>query len=307
MNPTKLILSSRLCPGDVLTLTVAIESLHTTYPGEYLTDVRSPCPAIWEHNPWITPISDDDPEATIIDCEYPSIHQSDSHPVRFVEGYTLDLAAKLQRPLTATLNHPRLYLSPEEQTWINQIREHISGGKDIPFWLLNAGIKRDFTAKQWPVEYFQHVIDQTSGKIQWVQIGEAGHDHPDLMGVIDMRGKTNLRQLIRLASFAQGGLGPVTLLQHLMAAFEKPYVCLVGGREPVSWVTYPLQHILHTLGQLACCRTKACWRSRVTRLGDGESSDNSLCEQPVFGMKRTVGRCMALIRPEEVLHVLNRA
>lgn len=302
----KLILRSTLCPGDILTLTVALESLHATYPGQFLTDVRTPCPAIWEHNPHITPIADDDPDATLIECEYPTIHQSDSRPVRFIEGYTTDLGNKIERPLVAAVNHPVVYLSDQERTWVNQIREHISGGAKIPFWMVSAGIKSDFTAKQWPVENYQEVIDQTRGRIQWVQIGEAGHDHPDLRGVIDMRGKTDLRQLIRLASFAEGGLGPVTLLQHLMAAFSRPYICLLGGREPVNWVTYPLQHTLHTIGLLSCCQSRACWRSRVIKRDDGKREDDSLCEWPVLGLSRPVAKCMAMIHPVEVLSVISK-
>lgn len=52
--PRNLILQCRLSPGDVLTLTAAVESLHATYPGQYVTDVRTPTPAIWEYNPRIT-------------------------------------------------------------------------------------------------------------------------------------------------------------------------------------------------------------------------------------------------------------
>lgn len=33
--------------------------------------------------------------------------------------------------------------------------------------------------------------------------------------------------------------GPITLLQHLFAAFEQPYVALLGGREPVMWTQCP--------------------------------------------------------------------
>jgi len=99
-------------------------------------------------------------------------------------------------------------------------------------------------------------------------------------------------------------VGPITFLQHLCAAFEKPYVALLGGREPVSWVQYPLQTTLHTMGKLSCCRTKACWRSRVVRLNDGGEQDSSLCEQPVTTFARPVGRCMAIIKPVEAIRAI---
>lgn len=301
----KLILHCPLCPGDIMTLTVAIESLHATYPREYLTDVRTSCPDIWRNNPHITLIADDDPDARRIDCRYPSIDQSNQRPVTFCEAYTVDLGQQLRRPLAATTNRPHLYLTAEEMSWMSQVAELVKG-RSIPYWVVNAGVKADFTAKQWPVESYQAVVDQTRGLIQWVQIGEKNHDHISLSGVIDLRGQTDTRQLIRLVAHAGGGLGPVTFLQHLCAALEKPYICLLGAREPLPWVQYPRQHTLHTIGALDCCRQGACWRSRVMPLNDGDSKDQSLCEHPMIGMRRPAAKCMALISPTEVVSILRR-
>lgn len=300
----RICLHCRLSPGDVLTLTASIESLHLQFPQEFETDVRTPAAEIWQNNPHITPL--DEKDAECIELDYPTIHASDRVLLPFLGGYTHDLGKKLGIPLELKTNRPHLYLAPEELEWVDQIREHYTHGRKIPFWLVSAGIKSDFTAKQWPIENYQEVVDVTRGMIQWVQVGADEHNHPRLDGVIDLVGKTDHRQLIRLAYHAQGGLGPVTYLQHLMAAWQKPYLCLVGGREPVPWVQYPFQHTFHTIGSLDCCRHGACWRSRVVPLGDGDSKDLSLCDQPVLGLKVPVGKCMAMIRPIEVLSVLNR-
>ena len=304
--PRKLILHCRLSPGDVLTLTAAVESLHRLRKRKFLTDVRTPCPAIWEHNPHLTPIADDDPAAEHLEMHYPTIDRSNQTPETFLAGYTAHLARLLDERLWLTTNRPHLYLSHDEQHWIGQVEEQL--GRRVPYWLVSAGTKRDFPAKQWPGELYQKVVDHFVGRLQFVQIGSAEHRHPCLRGVFDLRGKTDLRQLVRLAYHAAGGLGPVTLLQHLCAAWEKPYVCLVGGREPVSWVSsYPRQHTLHTIGGLACCRAGACWKSRVVPLGDGEPHDRSLCEDPVAGtFQLPVGRCMAQIRPAEVIACVER-
>lgn len=311
--PTKLILSCGLCPGDLCTLTAAIESLHLSYPGEYATDVRSPCPAIFEHSPRLTPIADDDQAARRIEMQYPLVNQSNQTALPFLAGYVAHLSSELERPLSLRTNRPHVFLSDDEKRWVNQVQQHHTLNQAMPFWLINAGVKGDYTAKQWPVESYQDVVDRTRGRIQWVQIGESQHDHPDLRGVIDLRGQTDLRQLIRLAFHARGGLGGVTLLQHLLAAWQKPYVCLLGGREPATWVAYPLQSTLHTIGsyQLSCCRLGACWRSRVVPLSDPQSptpdpKDSSLCENPVFGLSRPVGRCMTMITPSAVVAALER-
>lgn len=301
----KLRLRCNLCPGDVLTLTAAVESLHAQFPGQYQTAVATTCSEIWEHNPHITTFEDDD-QVDNVDVHYPSINLSNQQPRQFLAGYTEFLAEYLERPLRLSVNRPHLYLSDDERAWRDQIADQVSSGRRVPFWLVNAGIKDDYTAKLWPVEYYQEVIDATRGRIQWVQIGAREHRHPDLAGVIDLRGKTDHRQLIRLAYHAAGGLGPVTYLQHLMAAWEKPYICLAGGREPLPWIQYPLQTTLHTMGQLHCCEAKACWRSRVEPLGDDSGKDGSLCEWPAFGFERPVARCMSMIKPADVLNVLER-
>jgi hypothetical protein len=302
----KLILRAHLCPGDILTMTAAVESLHLTYPGEYATDVRTSVDEIWQHNPRITPVADDDPDAEKFDLKYPSINRSNQEHLPFLAGYTEDLGRKLERPLTLKVNRPCLYLSDEEKTWIDQVRHHVTDGRKVAFWLINAGIKKDYTTKAWPIEYFQEVVDRTQGRIQWVQVGAKEHDHPQLSGVIDLRGKTDHRQLIRLAWHSRGGLGPVTYLQHLCAAWEKPYICLLGGREPTTWVQYPLQHTLHTIGLFPCCKTSACWKSRVVPAVDTSAREQSLCERPILGMARPVAQCMAAIRPDEVIAILER-
>lgn len=302
----KLIIKSNLSPGDIMTLTAAIESLHATYPKQFITDVRTPAREIWENNPHITRLNESDAET--IEVGYPIIHKSNHRSVAFLEGYTAHLGEKLNLPLRLTTNRPHLYLSEDEKRWLNQVRDSFPelAQRDVPFWLVNAGVKSDYTAKQWPVEYYQEVIKKTCGRIQWVQIGSKDHDHPQLRGVLDLRGKTTHRQLIRLAWHAKGGLGPVTYLQHLMAAWEKPYCCILGGREPVPWVQYPLQQTFHTIGLLPCCRTGACWKSRVVPLNDKDQKNSDLCHKPVLGFDRPVAQCMARIKPDEVVQVLLR-
>lgn len=302
-QPRRLILKCALSPGDVCTLTAAVESLHATYPGHYVTDVRTSCDALFEHSPHVTRLDETEPGVEVLDMHYDLVHHSDDLPVPFLRGYCHDLGHRLGVPLELTTNRPHVYLSDEERGWVNQVEEHFTR-RPTKFWLVNAGTKRDFTLKQWPVEYYQEVIDRFRGRIQFVQVGSAEHDHPRLQNVINLVGQTDDRQFIRLVYHAQGGLGPITFLQHLCAAFEKPYVALVGGREPVAWVQYPLQTTLHTLGKLPCCRTRACWRSRAVRLDDGSEQDQNLCELPVLGMHRPVGRCMAIIQPSEVVRTI---
>lgn len=244
-------------------------------------------------------------DAEILDMHYTElIQQSCNVPYQFLYGYCQDLERQLGIPVALTTNRPHLYLS-EKETFTYPIA-HCESETRRPYWLVSAGTKQDFTLKQWPLEYYQSVVDHFRDRLTFVQVGSTVDDHPPLDGVTNLVGKTTLRELIHLAYHAHGGLGPITLLQHLCAAFEKPYLALLGGREPVGWVQYPLQTTFHTIGALDCCKTRACWRSRVVPLGDGNQNDKSLCDAPVQNLLRPVGKCMTLIKPGDVIGAIER-
>jgi ADP-heptose:LPS heptosyltransferase len=133
----RLILQNHQSPGDVLMLSAALRDLHSARPEVFATDVRTPCPGIWENNPHITPLQENSPGI-------------------------------------------------------------VSGGK------------YDFTIKWWDHRRYQEVVDHFREKILFVQVGEDGHYHSPLRGVLDLRGQTDLRQLVRLMYHAKGVLCPVT-------------------------------------------------------------------------------------------------
>lgn len=292
------ILKNHLSPGDVLVMTAAIHSLHQAHPGKFLTAVDTTAPAVFDHNPHVISIDRArELKAEEIQTHYPAIHQSNERGIHFMQGYTEFLSAALGVPVPLLTNRPHVYLSHEERTWMDQVHELTK--KKQRFWLVCAGRKADYTTKFWGNQSFQEVVDALRGKVQFVQVGSKEHHHPPLRGVLDFVGKTDLRQLIRLCWHADGVLSGVTFLQHLAAAWQKPSVVVMGGREPVLWNSYPRQQLLHTVGSLSCCKAGGCWKSRVVPLNDGDEKDRSLCDHPTFGVE-AVPKCMALIRPAEV-------
>ncbi len=309
-EPRRLVLRNFQSPGDIVMLTAAVRDLHQAYPGAFLTDVRTPCPALWENNPYISSIADDDERAEQIECHYPLIHTSNQLPHHFVQGFTAFLADSLQVPIKTTAFKGDIHLSAREKTWISQVHEIV--GSNVPFWIVVAGGKRDFTIKWWDHDRFQAVVDHFRGRILFVQAGEAGHHHPPLRGAINLVGATNLRQLVRLIYHAQGVLCPVTLHMHLAAAIEvkgrfpknRPCVVVAGGREPPQWEAYPHHQFIHTIGALPCCDNGGCWKSRTVALGDGDPNDKpqSRCVSPVGDLPR----CMDMISPEEVIARIER-
>src|SRR6202012_5053490 len=106
--------------------------------------------------------------------------------------------------------------------------------------------------------------------------GEGCHWHPPLKGVINLVGKTNPRQFVRVIHFASGVVCGVTSGMHLAAAVEtpsgrpknRPCVVIAGGREPMQWEAYPHHQYISTNGALWCCDNGGCWKSRCQPVGD---------------------------------------
>jgi ADP-heptose:LPS heptosyltransferase len=301
----KLILTNFQSPGDIVMLTAAVRDLHRCHPGEFLTDVRTPCPALWEHNPYLTPLDEHDPDVTVIRCEYPLIHRSNQEPVHFIHAFPAFLNDQLGLRIRVSDFKGDIHISDEEKRWFSRVEE--IKGRSTPFWLLASGGKRDYTIKWWDAARYQEVVDRFRGRIEFVQVGSLDHHHPPLDGVIDLRGQTDLRQLVRLMYHAQGVISAVSLLMHLAAAIEvrpgmprrRPCVVIAGGREPPQWTAYPHHQFIHTVGALRCCDDGGCWKSRTVPLGDGDEKDRpeNLCVDVVGHLPR----CMDMITADEVV------
>jgi hypothetical protein len=301
----KLILKCDFAVGDIVMLTAAVRDLHYWHPGEFLTDVRTLCPELWHNNPHITALSDDDPEVEKIECTYPLIDESNVLPYHCLHGFVEFFDHRLGLKIKPTAFKGDIHLSAQEKAWYSQVHEHT--GEDTPFWIVAAGGKYDLTIKWWQSSRYQDVVDHFRGRIQFVQVGQMGDHHPKLDGVIDLRGQTTLRELVRLTYHSQGVLCSITGLMHLAAAVEtrrgrppnRPCVVIAGGREPTHWAAYPHHQFIHTIGALPCCANGGCWRNRVVRLRDGDKRDRPeyLCENVVDELPR----CMDLITPQEVI------
>jgi ADP-heptose:LPS heptosyltransferase len=306
----KLILTNFQAPGDVVMLTAALRDLHHCHPNRYLTDVRTSCPELWENNPHLTPLQPGTPGVRMIGCAYPLIHESNHRPVHFLEGFIANLNQQLQAGIRLSRLSGDIHLSAHEKARPSPVARQL--GRDVPYWIIVAGGKYDFTIKWWHFRRWQAVVDHFRDRLLFVQVGETDHYHPPLNGVLDRRGRTSLRELVELVYHADGVVCPVTLLMHLAAAVEvkpgqprnRPCVVVAGGREPPHWEAYPTHQFLHTVGTLPCCAQGGCWRSRVLPLGDGDEKDQPphLCVDVRDGLPA----CMDLITPEDVGRAINR-
>ncbi len=199
----RLILRNFQSAGDIVMLTAAVRDLHRSYPGEFLTDVQTPFPQLWANNPYITPLRDDDDGVQVIECHYPLIHQSNSTPCHFLHGFPAYLNDVLGLRIRVTDFKGDIYISDEEKAWFTGIQDGIRLGGSV----LAAGVWRQAATSRsngGTTPDTRRSSTHFDGRIQFVQVGEASHHHPPLDGVIDLRGRTDLRRLVLLMYHAQG-------------------------------------------------------------------------------------------------------
>ncbi len=305
----KIILYNDQSPGDIIMLTAAVRDLHRSYPGRFLTDVRSRCPDLWLYNPFITKLEDSADDVRVIPCKYPLINRANQWPYHFIHGFIHFLNKELKLAIRPSAFKGDIHMSAFECSQNSYIHDLTS--LDMPFWVVAAGGKWDYTVKWWSTERYQSVIDAFRGRIVFVQIGHQNHHHPPLRGVINLTGKTTLRQLVHLIHHAQGVLCPITGAMHMAPAIptrgDRPglraCVVIAGGREPPHWESYPNHQFVHRVGMLTCCETGGCWKARTIPLGDGDKKDSEewLCRQVTDGLPR----CMSMITPEEIIARIN--
>lgn len=328
---SRLVLTNWQSPGDVVMLTAAVRDLHKMYPNRFQTDLRTSCDAIWQNNPYVTRFPETwiDEEAslardksqvrhregvTIIPCAY-AVQRGTHH---FLEAFHETLSGVLGLPVPITEWKGDVHISDQEKRWINQVAEM---GVWEPFWLINTGGKWDYTIKWMNPNTLQAAVNHFMGKVIFVQVGDAGNWQPALTNVIDLVGRTDLRQLIMLIYHAQGVITGVNGLMHLAAAIPtpngKPRPCVVyaSGQESPHWEAYPGHRFLHNNGALACSGPLGCWRSRCQAVGDKDAKDTDearcqnfvevdspespLCRTPVSKVR--IPKCLNMISPEHMI------
>lgn len=255
----KIILRQTQSPGDILTFTRLLADINETYP-DWKIDVRTPCSEIFIANPRITSLKDDEEGVETFNITYDGINDCGWKQEHWTDAYREDAEKKLGVHIQKHGILPELYLSDEEKGWYNQI--HCEFKDDSPFWIINAGRKQDNELKAY--HRWQEVVDLFNeyfkNKVKLVQVGHHAHIHPELKGVYNLVGKTDLRQLIRLGYHASGFVGPLSFQFVMAAAFKKPGVVVAGGKEDVRWHLYPHIRHLYTNGALKCCSWGGCWK-----------------------------------------------
>jgi ADP-heptose:LPS heptosyltransferase len=209
----RIVLRNHQSPGDIVALTGAVRDLHRNCPGQFKTNLITTAQELWSYNPYVTlfPI---DKSVEQIQVEYPLVHKSDNGPYHFIDGFCSFLEQRLGVNIRDRLCFGDIYVTDEEKGWLNQVQ--VITGKDVPFWIVVNGGKLDFTAKWWNPIRMQSVVDALPNII-FAQVGEAGHHHTPLRGqnIVNLIGKTDTRQLIRLMYHAAGVIWNGEKLAHV--------------------------------------------------------------------------------------------
>jgi hypothetical protein len=105
--------------------------------------------------------------------------------------------------------------------------------------------------KEWYPERFQQVVNMFGGELTFVQLGLAAD--PPLAGVVDLRGKTDLREAGAILANSLAFVGLVGFLMHLARAVGTPSVIVYGGREHPSQSGYAQNRNLFSAVECAPC------------------------------------------------------
>lgn len=298
----KLILKHTGTPSEVLMLTSAVRDLHLSHPNKFVTDVRTYYPELWANSPYLRQLSQSEEDVEIVECINTLWANRSELSFHAIHSFTHFLNEYLDQTTQTIWFKPELNLTSQEKKWISQVHEKT--GEDTRFWIIAIGDEKDNPLNLWPRDRYQQVVDHFRDRIFFVQTGLMSHE-PSLEGVLDMRGKTDMRQLVRLVHHSWGVITPPSLLMHLAAGVEgkasmpanRPCIVIAGGSDPPQWNAYTNHQYLHPVGALRCCDSGGCGK---TTLRAGDETDESAC----VNMAEHGPRCLEVIRTEEVINAI---
>lgn len=263
--------------GDRLMFTPLVRDLKKAHP-DWQIGIESAGPEIWMNNPHIDPAVTEASAERVYDVGPGKVTRgSKTNGLHITAAFRCSLEEQLAEMIRQGPFKPDIYLSDAEKA------HRLVDGQ---YWVINCDTG-PFTAKRWPLDRFQSVIDAMPD-LTFVQVGLSRDCRGRLKGdnVIDLIDKTKIRELFSLVYHADGCISLVSSLMHVAAAFDKPCVVLAGGREPPTFERYAYHRYIDNVGCLPCCRLQACWHNALSACKDHDGA---------------YARCMRMIEPPAVV------
>lgn len=271
--------------GDVVIMTAVFENLKKMFPDiEFGIGTRECYMDVFENNPNISrfkPI-----EANyIFDCVYAPFSQRVASGGSCIKAFTRNAFSALNATPVFEQTTAKFYLEETE----NKYGEYC---------LINANCQRCSETKGYP--YYQEIVDSRPG-IKFIQIGGAEERDitSDLTGVIDLRGKTTVKELIALVSHAKWVISPPSAVVHIASAFPNvKVIVLSGAREPVELTEYPNTTHLTSFCVDGYHRNKGCMKFFMRPI------DARTCSRAILEKGRKYPQCMCDIKKDDVCALL---
>ncbi|MBW8769236.1 MAG: hypothetical protein JF589_05755 [Gemmatimonadetes bacterium] len=147
---------------------------------------------------------------------------------------------------TVTLR-PYLHLTDEEK------RLGVRAPRQVAIMSSGLDAKHAMRNKNWSLEKYQGVVSALRDRYDFVQVGS--RNDPSLDGVLDLRGKTSLRETAAVLHRSLAFVGQVGFLMHLARAVDCRAVIVYGGRETPSQSGYRCNENLYS-----AVHCSPCWR-----------------------------------------------
>lgn len=205
-----------------------------------------------------------------------------------IEGYFKTFKKEMNIEIPLTKLGVDVYLSDKEK------KENVFG----KYWLINGGYQKCSGTKAYP--FYQDIVDKRKD-IKFIQIGgNSSRDiHLPLDNVINLIGKTSIRDLIQLVYHADGIISPPSACVHLASIEtykQRKCVVICGGREPEKLTKYSDDFkMISRFGQLDCCKKECCMKFFLHKV-DSRTCPNQILINNIFYPK-----CMSLISAEEIV------
>jgi heptosyltransferase-1 len=133
---------------------------------------------------------------------------------------------------------PVEFIFPTNDSDRQRVKELLPPGK--PFAVLLPATH--WPTKRWPIDCFASIIQPLRERFGFESVLAGGPDAaelaPSLPGVINLAGKTNLRQLVALLERADLVIANDTGPMHIAAALGRPLVTMFGPTSPVQTGPY---------------------------------------------------------------------